>query len=137
MLADNLTLFKQNLNNMLQDESGAMYKAAYSAYFEATNVTIPDSSDSDINTFVIAAAKTQCEQKIKEDAQKFAKEFCKVLKDEKFMDTIADEVDAHIKSMKILINVLPTGIATIVSPMGPCTGSLVIDDPSTASIQIL
>lgn len=146
MLTDNLPMFKQNLNKLLDGDSSIMYKAAYeasyNAYYEATKVDI-DTSGQDNNDLklLMEAEKATCEQKMKDDADKFAKtfatDFCDILKKEKFMDTIADEVDAHIKSMKIMINVLPTAISTIVSPMGPCTGALVIDDPTTATIQIM
>lgn len=146
MLTDNLPLFKQNLNKLIDGDSSIMYKAAYeaayNAYYEATKVDIDTSgqNNSDLK-LLMEAEKTACEQKMKDDSGKFAKtfatDFCDILKKEKFMDAIADEVDGHIKAMKIMINVLPTAISTIVSPMGPCTGALIIDDPSTATIQIM
>lgn len=146
MLTDNLPLFKQNLNKLIDGDSSIMYKAAYeaayNAYYEATKVDIDTSGQGNNDLkLLMEAEKTACEQKMKDDSDKFAKtfatDFCDILKKEKFMDAIADEVDGHIKSMKIMINVLPTAISTIVSPMGPCTGALIIDDPSTATIQIM
>lgn len=146
MLTDNLSLFKQNLNKLIDGDKSIMYEAAYEAskkaYYEATKVDI-DTSGQDNNDLklLMEVEKATCEQKMKDDADKFAKtfatDFCDILKREGFMDAIADEVDGHIKSMKIMINVLPTAIGSIISPMGPCTGALVIDDPTTATIQIM
>lgn len=139
MLAQNIILLKQNLNKLLMTPpvgEGPVYKAAYDAYFNVTNVEI-DSENDDVDLQpIIAESKQKCEQKVKDDAKKFATDFCNGLKDNGFMDTIADEIDAHIKSAKLLITMLPQGIATIVSPVGPCSGSMVIDD-TTADIQIL
>lgn len=139
MLSANLPLLKQNLNNLLSVppvNEGPVYKAAYDAYFNVTNVEVDtENDDSDLKT-TVEEAKQSIEQKVKDDAKKFATDFCNGLKDNGFMDTIADEVDGHIKSIKLLITMMPQGIATIISPMGPCTGSMVIDD-STANIQIL
>lgn len=146
MLTDNLPLFKQNLNKLIDGDKSIMYEAAYEAskkaYYEATKVDI-DISGQDNNDLklLMEAEKATCEQKMENDAIKFAEnfatDFCDILKREGFMDAIADEVDGHIKSMKIMINVLPTAIGSIISPMGPCTGALVIDDPTTATIQIM
>lgn len=139
MLSTNLPLLKQNLNNLLSvppAKEGPVYKAAYDAYFNATNVEVDaENDDSDLKA-TVEQAKQSIEQKVKDDAKKFATDFCNGLKDNGFMDTIADEVDGHIKSIKLLITMMPQGIATIISPMGPCSGSMVIDD-STANIQIL
>lgn len=139
MLSANLPLLKQNLNNLLSvppANEGPVYKAAYDAYFNVTNVEVDtENDDNDLKT-TVEEAKQSIEQKVKDDAKKFATDFCNGLKDNGFMDTIADEVDGHIKSIKLLITMMPQGIATIISPMGPCSGSMVIDD-STANIQIL
>jgi hypothetical protein len=146
MLVDNLPVFKQNLNKLIDGDKSIMYEAAYEAskkaYYEATKVDI-DTSGQDNNDLklLMEAEKATCEQKMENDAIKFAEnfatDFCDILKREGFMDAIADEVDGHIKSMKIMINVLPTAIGSIISPMGPCTGALIIDDPTTATIQIM
>ena len=139
MLSTNLPLLKQNLNNLLSvppANEGPVYKAAYDAYFNVTNVEVDtENEDSDLKS-IVEQAKQDVEQKVKDDAKKFATDFCNGLKDNGFMDTIADEIDAHIKSTKLLITMMPQGIATIVSPVGPCSGSMVIDD-TTANIQIL
>lgn len=139
MLSTNLPLLKQNLNKLLSvppANEGPVYKAAYDAYFNVTNVEVDAENDDNDLKATVEEAKQSIEQKVKDDAKKFATDFCNGLKDNGFMDTIADEVDGHIKSIKLLITMMPQGIATIISPMGPCSGSMVIDD-STANIQIL
>ena len=140
MLSTNIVSFKQNLNKLLnttEGAEGAVYTAAYNAYFNLTNVELDtNSEDSDIQS-ILESASEELKEKIENDAKQFATDFCNGLKDNNFMETIADEVDKHIKSMKLVINVLPQGMASIVSPVGPCTGTLVVDDPTTATIQIL
>ena len=139
MLSVNLPLMKQNLSKLLDTpplKKGPVYTAAYNAYFSIIDTDFnADSADTDLAPLILEQ-KQKCEQKKKDDADKFAKEFCKGLKDCGFTDTIADEIDGHVKAIKLLITMMPQGIATIVSPVGPCTGSMVIDD-TTASIQIL
>jgi hypothetical protein len=141
MLSVNLPLLKQKLNRLIETppvSESPMYKAAYNAYYEVNKSALnleASVTDTDLAADVKKQQK-QCEQKLKDNAKKFAEEFCKGLKDGDFMGTIADEVDGHIKSMKLFITMMPQGIATIVSPVGPCTGSMIIDD-TTASIQIL
>lgn len=139
MLSVNLPLMKQNLNKLLDTPpvgEGPIYKAAYNAYYNVTSVEGFESTDDPDLAPIIAKNKAECEQKCKKNAEDFAKEFCKGLKEGGFMTTIADEIDGHVKAIKLLITMMPQGIATIVSPAGPCTGSMVIDD-TTASIQIL
>jgi hypothetical protein len=141
MLTVNLPLMKQKLNQLIETppvKESVMYKAAYNAYYEVNKSSVDldvSVDDTDLIADVITQQK-KCEQQLKDNAKKFAEEFCKGLKAGDFMGAVADEVDAHIKSMKIFITMMPQGIATIVSPVGPCTGSMIIDD-TTASIQIL
>lgn len=140
MLKTNILSLKNNLNKLLsttEGSEGPVYKAAYNAYFNAINSEInSESNDSDAKT-ALESAKTELAQNIKDKSKQFAIDFCNGLKENNFMETIADEVDSHIKSMKIVATVLPQGLATIISPAGPCTGSLVIDDPTTATIEII
>jgi hypothetical protein len=142
MLTTNLPLMKQKLNQLISTPPAGespVYKAAYDAYYNSVKVDIDgNNNDPDLGP-IVAEKKAECEQKMKDDAKKFATNFCEGLKNNGFMDSIADEIDGHIKSMKLMISVLPTGIATIVStaPGAPCTGALIIDDPTTATISIL
>lgn len=139
MLASNIIILKQKLNQLLATppvSEGVVYKAAYDAYYEVAKFdTTVKNNDPDLGP-IVSTGVIGCEKTLKDNAKKFATIFCKGLKDGGFMDTIADEVDAHIKSSKLVISMMPQGIATIVSPMGPCTGSMIISD-ETANIQIL
>lgn len=139
MLATNLPILKQQLNKLIETpptSESPMYKAAYDAYFNVTNVEIDvENEDNDVKQ-IIAESKESCEQKVKDDAKQFATDFCNALKDGKFMDTIADEIDKHIKAAQIDITVAPTAIATIISPMGPCSGACVISESTGSQIII-
>ena len=139
MLNVNLPLMKQNLAKLLSTpptKKGPVYEAAYNAYYSIIDVDFDaNTEDTDLMP-IVQEQKIKCEQKKKDDADKFAKAFCEGLKSGGFTDAIADEIDGHVKAIKLLITMMPQGIATIVSPAGPCTGSMIIDD-TTASIQIL
>ena len=137
MLSVNKPILKMNLNKLIAENTSPMYKAAYNAYYNMTKANMQSSevTDTDLQP-IVEAEKAKVEQKMKADARNFANDFCKALKDGGFMDTVADEIDNHVKAIKLLITMMPQGIATIVSPMGPCTGSMIIDD-TTANIQIL
>lgn len=139
MLAINLPIMKENLNLLLTPSKGnPFYDAAYDAYYEASKAEAVSYSPDDDPCGNQRSESVEIAEKINEAveicADKFAKSFCDSLKKGKFMDCLADEVDNHIKSMKLMIN-MPTLLHTIISPAGPCTGSLMIND-ATAQIQI-
>lgn len=137
MLSTNLIVLKNNLNKLLSvpPVEGPVYKAAYNAYYNVTKTEIDtDNDDPDIKP-VLLQKKQECEQKMKDDAKQFATDFCNILKDEGVMETIADEINNHIKSAQIDITV-PALLPTIISPMGPCTGSLSIGTATGAQIII-
>lgn len=137
MLATNLPILKQKLNELIEippTKESIMYKAAFNAFYNVTKVEIDNKcTDPDLLP-VVLANKLACEQKMINDAKQFAADFCKGLKDEGFMDIIADEMTKHIKEAQIDISLsVPS---TVVSPKGPCFGSLVISKASGASIII-
>lgn len=136
MLSTNIINLKQNLNKLLSipPEEGPVYKAAYNAYYDISDFNIGTSEDEDIKSILENTAK-QCEEKRKEDSDTFAKSFCKTLIENDFMNVIADEIDKHIKSAVININV-PVIPPTLVSPTGPVTGSLIISEATGAEITI-
>ena len=142
MLATNLPIMKQNLNKLLDvpPVEGPVYKAAYNAYYEANKAeTVSYSSENDpLGNQTTESAKIVADinNNIDKCADKFAKEFCKQLKQNGFMNAIADEIDGHIKAIKLMINI-PSLLPTIISPMGPCIGALSITEETGAQIQIL
>lgn len=137
MLATNLPVLKQKLNELIKDsKGGAFYDAAFEAYYTLIKSAAEDiniGSDSDLIP-IIQEQKLKCEKKAKEDAESFAKIFCSELKKANFMNIIADEFNNHIKSAQIDITtpVLPT----VTSPMGPCSGTLTISIANGANINI-
>lgn len=137
MLSTNIIQLKQNLNKLLgttHPNKGPVYEAAYNAYYSVNDFNIESSDDAEINA-ILDTTRINCENKRKEDADKFATEFCNALLEGGFMDSIADEIDKHIKSAMITINV-PVIPPTLVSPTGPVTGSLIISETAGAQITI-
>lgn len=138
MLTTNLPLLKQNLNQLIETppvKESVMYKAAYNAFYNVTKVDIDTKcTDPDLLP-IILSKKKECEQKMKDDANKFASDFCNALKDGGFMDIIADEINNHIKSAQIDITI-PALPPTIISPMGTCSGSLIISKSTGANFII-
>lgn len=141
MLSVNKPLMDQKFNALYDS---AFRQAAYNAYYNTNNKSTPSISfdpndDPDIisqTNAKIRESELKREEDLKKDANKFADEFVNQLKSAKLLETISDEIDGHIKAMKLVIAMLPQGIATLVSPMGPCTGSMIISD-ETANINIL
>lgn len=142
MLATNLPIMKQNLNKLLNVPpiEGPVYKAAYNAYYEANKAEaatyLPDVDPLGNLTAESAKITADINNNIDKCATKFATEFCNQLKQNGFMDAIADEINGHVKAIKLMINI-PALLPTIISPMGPCTGALSITEETGAQIQIL
>lgn len=138
MLATNIIKMKENLNKLLDTPptaKGVLYKAAVNAYYEANSaepVNFDDDPCGNMTASSISYAN-DINSNIKDCADKFAKEFCDSLKESGFMNIIADEIDAHIKAMNLVINV--PMVSTIISPTGPCTGVLNISN-ETSNINI-
>lgn len=140
MLSANKPLMDQKFNALYDS---AFRQAAYNAYYNTHDKPTPvvdfNTDDPDLIKQAndrINTNKKDFEKDLKKDANKFADEFVNQLKSAKLLETLSDEIDSHIKAMKLVITMLPQGIATLVSPMGPCTGSMIISD-ETANINIL
>jgi hypothetical protein len=138
MLTSKLPILKQKLNQLIETppiKESVVYTAAYNAYYNVnkveTNITVDDIDLAPI----VEENKIKFEQNLQNNAKKFATDFCNSLKDGGFMDTIADEITKHIQSAQINITV-PALPPTITSPMGPCTGSLIISPSTGANIVI-
>ena len=120
------------------DAGGAIYKAAYHAYFDKTydNLkSMQDPTDADLKADLASKKilKTDVEESLRKDAHEFASYFADAM--DECLSEISNQIDQHIKSMCLNIIMQPQGIATIVSPTGPCSGSMIISD-STAQIMI-
>jgi hypothetical protein len=135
MLSTNLPLMKQKFSSMLTDNTGMFYKAAYEAYLESMSDQKPIvSNDPDISAIIDDANAKMNKLKI-EKSEAFAKAFVKSLRNSNFDDLLANEIDKHIKSMMLTITV-PALLPTIISPAGPCSGSLTISEATGAKISI-
>ena len=135
MLGVNKPLMDQKLSALYDS---AFKKAAYEAYLKASG---HDDVDGEVAKMELQNKpnSNEIKDKMKSCANAFADEFVKQLKNAKLLETISDEIDGHVKTVKdgLIITMLPQGLATIVSPMGPCTGSMIIQNGSTANIQLL
>ena len=140
MLSTNKPLMDQKLNALYEN---AFRKAAYNAYYNTNNKPTPAIEfDPDDDPEAVAQAKASVAEgelkrknELKDDSNKFADEFVNQLKSAKLLETISDEIDGHIKSMMLTINI-PTLLPTIISPVGPCTGALTISEVTGAQINI-
>lgn len=135
MLSTNILSMKTKLNSLLAPSSGnPMYDAAYNAYYSANKSVFNAISVDEDPSGVANKNATETNERIKSCAKEFAEEFCKGLKSSGFMDSIANEIDKHIKSMGLSITV-PIS-PTVASPAGPCSGMLNISEKTGAQILI-
>lgn len=142
MLATNKPLMQKVFSDMITDKTGMLYKAAYDAYYDTTEYNYNE-QQKNISSYLAnnvvggsdAVLDPPDKRKWEEEAKVFASSFVKALRDAKFDSTLADEIDKHVKSAQIDIAV-PALQPTIVSPMGPCSGSLLISTATGAQITI-
>ena len=145
MLAANLIVMKQQLKqlsalsvqpaNVEQNPKSPFWEAAKTAYYETIKPDIPDAEDPDFQDKVIQA-RIDAENDANESANKFAYYFCKILNDNKIWDTIADEIDGHVKAMEPMINLIVPTHGALACPAGPVTGTLV-GTTKNGGIQIM
>lgn len=118
MLTTELPGFQQKIFDILQ-------KSATDAFMKTLDTV------DDPNTPVAPQINSQFNSILQKTAQKFGTEFAS-----KAAPDLATEIMKYIQSAGISIVVQPQGLATIMSPVGPCTGALTIND-GTATINIL
>ena len=130
-----LSINKPTMDKNLKALYDVLYDAAYEGYLKAEGY---DDVDSNIDDLEIQNKpdKSEIKGKMEDTAELFADEFVKQLKDGSFLETISDEIDTHVKAIKLMISV-PTLMPTIISPMGPCTGALTISEETGAQINLL
>ena len=139
MLSVNKPLMDTQFSLLTVPHTGAIYKAAYNAYYNLASAAFDESSkestDADLAP-TLTAAQAKMKSKIVEDANKFASDFCEGMSD--MLKEISNQIDAHVKAVAngLVITMLPQGIATVVSPVGPCTGSMIIQNNTTANVVI-
>ena len=112
-------------NALTPDIGGAIYKAAYHAYYDVGEKRINDCDaieDPDLAADAIAR-KQEALMDLKNDSHMFATAFNDAMKE--CLKEISNQIDDHIKSMMLTINI-PAVLPTLVSPVGPVTGALTI-----------
>jgi hypothetical protein len=120
------------------NSAGAIYKAAYKAYYDKTASRMPDSDPADADIKADLASKGLLVSDVKRELENDAHEFASLFTDamDEILKEISKQIDAHVKAASINI-VVPALMPTIVSPMGPCSGSLTISETMGAQITIL
>lgn len=145
MLATNLVTMKSQLNQLSsilnqdpeleQNPKSPFWEAAKIAYYETIKPDIQDVEDTDFKD-KIAEARIKAEEDANKAANKFAYYFCKILNDNKVWDTIANEIDGHVRSIEPMINLVSPTHGALASPAGPVTGAL-IGTVQNGGIQIM
>lgn len=145
MLATNLIIMKSQLNQLSsiivqnpeleQNPKSPFWEAAKIAYYETIKPDIPDVEDVDFKDKV-AEARIKADEDANKAANKFAYYFCKVLNDNKVWDSIANEIDGHVKSIEPIINLISPTHGALACPSGPVTGAL-IGTIQNGGIQIM
>lgn len=120
MLSTDLISFQNKLKSIMRQSAE---KAAKEAFLQTCQKSGQSTVDEVLNS------------KLKDTATKFGKKFGEVFSNE-VSDDLAKAIMNYIKSAEIMITCQPTALATVVSPAGPCSGSLLINK-GTANIQIL
>lgn len=138
MLSVNKPLMQQAFSKMLQ-KNDIFYNAAYNAYYkniEYANTNALKTLKEINSLFSQDNYFSENKEEWKKSSEVFADAFIQALKDGNFDKILADEIDKHVKSIELSITMMPQGIATIASPAGPCSGTMLINK-STANISVL
>jgi hypothetical protein len=118
--------------------AGTIYKAAYEAYYNKAAEKLPksDPDDKDLQDKLRSEGLlvNDIKKQLEDDAHDFASLFADAMKE--CLKEVSTQIDAHIKSASINITI-PALLPTIISPMGPCTGSLTIGEATGAIINIM
>lgn len=131
-LEANKQLMDAEFDLLTTAQTGAIYKAAYDAYYNVAKSALSRSGTS-IDSDLIATVDTEIQKtelQLREDANKFATDFCNGIST--MLDEIAKQIDAHCKSM--IINVMtaapgPSG-TVLACGVGPVTGTIAANNLS-------
>lgn len=128
--------------NALYDS--AFRQAAYNAYYNTHDKSTPlidfGTDDPDLieqANAKIAKNKSDYNDELIIDSNKFADEFVNQLKSAKLLETISDEIDRHIKSMMLTITHTLTPVnSPLTTAAGPVTGVLSLSSLTGTQITI-
>ena len=126
-------LLAQKGSAQLPDTGGAIYKAAYHAYYDKMAERIEDDpTDPDILQSLTEQQmlKVNNIQKLQNEAHDFASFFADGMKE--CLDEISAQIDAHIKSMMInIVTAAPGPSGTVLAcGVGPVTGTVAMNNLS-------
>jgi hypothetical protein len=128
-------LLSQKGSAQLPDTGGAIYKAAYHAYYDKMAERIEDDpTDPDILASLAEKQmlKVNNIQKLQGEAHDFASLFADAMKE--CLDEISTQIDAHIKSMMInVVTAAPGPAGTVLAcGVGPVSGTIAMNNLSAA-----
>jgi hypothetical protein len=117
------------------DAGGAIYKAAYHAFYDKTAERIEDDpTDPDILADLTQKQllKVNNIQKLQGEAHDFASFFADAMKE--ILDEVSSQIDAHIKAMMInVITATPGPSGTVLAcGVGPVTGTVAMNNLTPA-----
>ena len=141
MLKTNKPQMEQTFSDMLAEESGMLYKAAYAAHYKTSEKTYNiqkdsyNSSNRNSGSMVGGPSDTTISQ-WEDMAKTFAKTFVNTLKEVGFDKMLADEIDKHVNALEPMINLIIPTHGALASPTGPVTGSIVAS-VSNGAIKIM
>lgn len=120
MLTANKEVMKLVFLNMLDPAAnGMLYKAAKEAYYA---VLKPKQPTGEVNLDIEQYVTNDMDNIAKDMSETFAKTFVNSLKDSKFHEELATQIDNHVKSIEVNL-IVPTHGA-LAGAMGPVTGTL-------------
>lgn len=124
------------------DSGGAIYKAAYHAYYDKTKEKLPtaDPEDSDLKNVLIekSATTNHIDKQLKDDSHEFASLFADAM--DEILIEVSTQIDAHIKSIDFtLVEPVPniTSGTALVTAAGPATGSISINTTTGSKLTIM
>lgn len=121
MLTANKEVMKLVFLNMLDPATnGMLYKAAKEAYYA---VFKPKQPTGEVNLDIEQYVTNDMDNIAKDMSETFAKTFVNSLKDSKFHEELATQIDNHVKSIEVNLIVPTHGALTCA--MGPVTGTLI------------
>jgi hypothetical protein len=124
-MGKSLSAAKPIMENNLKSDFSPLFKAAFFEALKAQAKCIEDDTKSAVNKSKSGGDPTKDDEKaLKKAAEKFTEELSADL-----AKIIATEVHNYVKEIMITINNAPI-LPTVVSPMGPCTGTLTIPPTS-------
>lgn len=141
MLSANKPLMDQKFNALYDS---AFRQAAYNAYYNTHDKMTPlvdfgtdDPALIEQANAKIAKNKSDFNDELIIDSNKFADEFVNQLKSAKLLETISDEIDKHIKSIMLTITHTLTPVnSPLATAAGPVTGVLLLSNSAGTQITI-